>query len=548
MNGATGQSDKTLYVGDIVTMDDENTIAEALVVSGDRIEFVGDLAAARDAAGPEARVVELGDKALLPGFVDGHGHLGLETLFHRHVSLDPPPVGTVESMADLKAALAAGLEQGSLVDRWLLGRNYDDAMLSEARQPTRADLDEVSAEVPIAIGHASGHLGVLNSAALQALGFDENSVDPDGGVIRRREGSREPDGVLEEKAWIENALPRLPRPTPAELIQDLAAAQELYLSYGWTTIQEGATIPALMELLQAGNKAGLLKADVVMFPKEPEAPEQVKDLHPDDGYNGRLRVGGVKVILDGSPQGRTAWLSEPYFRAPNGEPDSYRGYPAYPDEEVDTMVAAAHKQGWQVLAHCNGDAAIQQFIDAARHARADAGRDGTDRDFVIIHSQTAREDQLDAMRDVGLMPSFFVTHVYFWGDWHRDVVLGPERGSRISPTRSALDRGIRFTTHNDTPILPPWPMTLVWAAVVRKTRSGQVLGDDQRISVEQALRAITIDAAYQYGEEAHKGSLEPGKRADLVILSANPYDVDPQELRDLVVRETISRGETVYSG
>jgi predicted amidohydrolase YtcJ len=164
---------------------------------------------------------------------------------------------------------------------------------------------------------------------------------------------------------------------------------------------------------------------------------------------------------------------------------------------------------------------------------------------VIVHAQTARDDQLDRMRALGVIPSFFVLHTYYWGDRHREIFLGPERAERISPTGSALDRGIRFTLHADTPVVPMEPLRIVWSAVNRRTTSGAVLGEEQRIGAWEALRGVTIDAARQHFEDEIKGSLEPGKLADLVILDRSPLD-DPTSLDEIQVLETIVGGRTVY--
>ena len=258
-------------------------------------------------------------------------------------------------------------------------------------------------------------------------------------------------------------------------------------------------------------------------------------------YQNRLRFGGVKMMLDGSPQGKTAYLTHPYHVPPPGQTDDYRGYPTHGDDHVNAMFAAYLGARIPILAHANGDAAADQLINAVARANPTV-----DHRTVMIHAQTAREDQLDQMQALGIIPSFFSAHVFFWGDWHRDSVLGPERGSRISPTRSAWDRQMPFTVHNDSPVVPPDIIRLIWATTNRKTRSDQVLGPDQRLTTFEALSAVTRMAAYQYSEEDSKGTLETGKLADLVILSRNPLTMDPGDLLDLEVDETWSRGERIY--
>lgn len=538
--------EEAVYIGDIITMDAAAPAAEALVTHGAWITFVGGRDAALTRASPHATIVELtGEQALLPGFIDGHGHIGLVVLFERSVDLTPKPVGSISSIGDLQAALGAAISEGPPENSWLIGSNYDDALMDEHRHPTRDDLDAVTTECPVTVVHASGHLAVCNSAALATCGISASTPNPEGGVIRRRPESDEPNGVLEEHAWMELAAPFLPRPIPREGIADLGAAQQKYAAQGFTTVQEGFTDSAAMRLLATANEMGKLFVDVVAYPSWTEANQLLTGKTASTTYDGRMRIGGVKIVLDGSPQGKTAWLSSPYRTPPEGKGTDYAGYPAMDDATATESVTHFHKLGWPVFAHTNGDAACEQFIRAAAAARGDA-RGGDPREFVMIHAQMVREDQLDEMARLGIMPTFFVTHTYYWGDWHRDNVLGPERAARISPLASARRRKIRFSLHNDSPVAPIRSMVLIWSAVNRLTLSGKVLGPEQRVPVEAALQAVTIDAAYQYGEEGTKGSLRAGKLADLVILNRNPLKVDAMELRDIEIIRTVSHGIPIY--
>jgi len=261
-------------------------------------------------------------------------------------------------------------------------------------------------------------------------------------------------------------------------------------------------------------------------------------------YSNHLRVGGAKLNLDGSPQGRTAWMTKPYFKPPPGQKDDYLGYPAMTDEQAIGYVDKAFANGWQILAHVSGDAAIDQFIKAVRAAEKKYGM--ADRRPVAIHAHTARLDQLEAFKELGIMPSFFPMHTFYWGDWHRDTVFGPERGANISPTGWALERGMIFTSHHDAPVAKPDSMRVLDATVNRVTRSGQVLGPQQRVSPLVGLKAQTIWSAYQHFEEKTKGSIEVGKLADFVVLDQNPLTVDPLKIAGIKVLETIKEGATVY--
>ena len=262
-------------------------------------------------------------------------------------------------------------------------------------------------------------------------------------------------------------------------------------------------------------------------------------------YNHNFRIAGVKLSLDGSPQGKTAWLTQPYLVPPEGKDKNYRGYPAIPDEKnVTAYVDTAFANGWQILAHCNGDAAADQYIRAIRKASNRYGNDN--RRSVMIHAQTVRDDQLDSMQVLQIIPSFFSMHTFYWGDWHRDETLGRERAYRISPAVSAYNRGIVFTEHHDAPVTRPDAIRILWCAVNRISRSGDIIGPDQRITPFIALKSITAWAAYQYFEENLKGTLSEGKLADFVILSANPLKVDPINIDGISIMETIKEGKTVY--
>jgi predicted amidohydrolase YtcJ len=259
-------------------------------------------------------------------------------------------------------------------------------------------------------------------------------------------------------------------------------------------------------------------------------------------YEGRLKIGGIKLILDGSPQGKTAYLTEPYYKPPHSELDSYTGYPLIPQLEVSKWVKRYADLNIPIMAHANGDAAADMLIKAVESARI-----GTDHRTVMIHAQTVREDQLDNIKSLGIVPSFFSTHTFYWGDWHRDSVFGLDRASRISPTKSALDRNIPYTVHNDAPVVPPDMIRLLWSTTNRLTRSGKTLGLEQRISTYEALKAMTVNGAYQHFEEKTKGTIEVGKLADLVVLSEDPLHIPAEDILKLKVVATYSHGKQIFS-
>jgi predicted amidohydrolase YtcJ len=537
-----GRAPTTLYLGGpIVTMDADDRVAEALAVADGRIAAVGTAEELRSWAEENgARVVDLAGRTLLPGFIDAHGHYPGAGIYSVHVDLNSPPIGDVRTMAELvrkltdrAAATAAG--------EWIVGWGYDDTLLREKRHPTRRDLDAVSAEHPVALWHVSGHLAVVNSAGLDALGIGANTPNPVGGLIRREAGGLEPDGVLEERA-MDPILPVI-QPSLWDSLRMVFAATELYLQAGVTTAQSGASQSSIMNGLAMMSGLGLIPLRLVLWPLDEAADALLDGSLTVDADGDSLRVGAVKLIADGSIQGYTGYLGRPYHVPPGDDPE-FRGYPRISRDLLAEQVTRYHREGFQVAVHGNGDASIDDILHAfetalAAHPREDARP-------IVIHAQMARDDQLDRMAALGVIPSFFSLHTYYWGDRHRDIFMGPERAARMSPAKSAADRGLRFTIHCDAPVVPMEPLRLVWAAVNRRSTSGAQIGTEERIDVMRALRAVTIDAAYQHFEEREKGSLEPGKLADLVILSGSPLD-DPAQIDSLRVVETIIGGRSVYS-
>ena len=544
--GLPDRADRIYRGGPIVTVDGANRVVEALAVRDGMIAAVGSEAEVLALQGPDTRVVDLAGRALLPGFIDAHGHLSLLARLASAANVASPPVGAVESIDDLEATIRAFIDEREIPPgTWVIASGYDDALLAEHRHPTRYDLDEISTEHPILVLHVSMHLAAANSAALAAADVSAANSDPPGGVFRRVEGTTEPNGVMEESAmWA--VYGRVPPPTDEQLIAAIVDAQRIYASQGFTTVQDGATDAATFRVLLEAQDQGALFLDVTAYAiwSEFDAVREAAR-KPIGGYDGHLVLAGGKIVLDGSPQGKTAWLSEPYYVPPEGQGEDYRGYPALANDEVRAFAKKLHKKGWPLLAHANGDAAAEQWLRTVERIQAKRGR--SDWRPVMIHAQALRRDQLKRVAAVGMIPSFFVSHTYYWGDWHRDSVFGPERAAAISPAASALADGVRFTIHNDAPVVPPYGTFLLWTAVNRVTRSGQVLGPDERLTAEQAIRATTIDAAYQAFEEDRKGSLEVGKLADLIILSANPLEVEPETILEIEVVETIKQGRTVWA-
>lgn len=530
---------KLYYGGDIITMEAESDTVEAILVENGMIQMVGLLDDVLDLMNdPHIEKVHLNGKTLLPGFIDPHSHFSM--------------MGPMSTIADLSECEcfddiiqtlnlymnSKGLDEGDVV----VGFGYDHNFLKEERHPTKDVLNQVSTKSPIFISHASGHMGCANDAALKFAKIDENTPDVEGGRIGRIEGTMEPDGYLEEASMM-TLQSKMFTNQKIDYVQLTQLSQEIYIKNGITTVQDGATSSETIKLLKFLAEQGYLKVDVVAYPQITENPN---DLYENEQYakkyHNRLKINGYKLFLDGSPQGKTAWLTEPY----EGE-ESYRGYPQHNDWQVKQYVLKAINDDVQLLTHCNGDAASDQLLNSYMSALQETDNPNKENlRPVMIHCQTVRYDQLDKMVELGMIPSIFVPHTYYWGDVHLKN-LGQERGKRISPAKSAFDRGLMVNFHQDSPVVKPNMLHTIWCAVNRITRKGVSIGLEERVSVYDALKALTINAAYAYFEEDTKGSIKQGKLADFVILDKNPLKVDKMSIKDIQVLETIKEGETIYN-
>ena len=358
------------------------------------------------------------------------------------------------------------------------------------------------------------------------------------------------DGYLEEAAFLER-LRRAPMPGMEEILAAVERTQQSYASYGITTMQEGMVVPEMIGLLDLIASQSRLKLDLCAYAQYPNAVPLLEGrIPPIEGvigmcgegrasrspYQKHFRYGGWKILLDGSPQARTAWLREPY------EGGTERGKPAMSDAALDQAILAAGEEGVQLLTHCNGDAACLQLIDAME--RCERRIPGIrELRFVMVHAQMLPPEQLRRMKLLGLIPSFFAAHILHFGDAHREN-LG-ERAQRISPLASAVAAGVPFTLHQDSRVIPPDMAETLETAVRRRTSGGAVLGENERISAFEALKAVTVNGAYQYGE-ADKGALFAGARADLVVWEQDPLSVPEAQLHALCVRSCYKDGEAVY--
>ena len=542
---SNNESETKLYLnGDIITMRGNfPEYVDALIVKGKTIHFTGSKEEAMSIAGVNYEIVDLKGNTLLPGFIDDHAHFASFSAQAIGAQILPPPDAGAKDIPSLIEILKKwNTPENRALTGWIFGMGFDDSVLEEKRFPTKHDLDQVSKEFPIMIVHISGHFAVVNSKALELLKINSKTKNPEGGIIRRESGN-EPNGVLEELAAIPYMLKVLNPTSKKAADQFFEAGQEMALSYGYTTAQEGRAMEN-HELLVAASQAGKLKLDVVSYVDYLFVDKFMNSKWNSPNYNNHYRIGGVKLTLDGSPQGRTAWRTLPYLIPPDGAKKGYLGYPAIPkDSSVMAIYEKAFKNNWQIHTHANGDAAMDQMIRTMKPVVEEYGN--KDRRNVLIHGQYIREDQLDSFKDLDVIASLFPLHTFYWGDWHKQII-GDSLGNTISPTRTALNKGLKITIHTDAPVALPNLLRMVGISVDRKSRSGQVIGEKERLTAYEALLAITSWSAYQHFEEHQKGTLEVDKLADMIILDQNPLKVSAAEVKNIKVLETIKEGVVVY--
>jgi predicted amidohydrolase YtcJ len=544
-----GEQDSTqsLYFGGhILTMaTDAPEFVEALLVDGEIIKFAGSLKEALALTTANYTEIDLAGKTLLPGFIDGHAHFSNFASQAIGAQLLPPPDAGAKNIPVIIDLLKKwNTPKNIALNGWIFGTGFDDSVIEEKRFLTKHDLDKVTTEYPIMVTHISGHFAMVNSKGLEKLGISADTPNPDGGIIRREEGSSEPNGVLEELAAIPYMVQALSPTSPEAALYFFEAGQEMALSYGYTTAQEGRAM-SNHEFLTAMAEQDKLKIDVVSYIDYTFVDQYMDSKWYGNDYINNYKIGGIKVTLDGSPQGRTAWRTKPYLVPPFGAAEDYAGYPAIPnDEDLLNIYEKAFKNDWQILTHANGDAAMDQMIRTLTPLTEKYGN--VDRRSVLIHGQYVREDQLDSFKELDIITSLFPLHTFYWGDWHSELI-GETLGQQISPVRTALNKGLKITIHSDAPVARPNLMRVVWTAVSRTSRSGKIIGEGERLTPYEALQAITIWSAYQHFEEDTKGSLELGKLADLVVLDNNPMTVSVDELKDIQVMQTIKSGQVVYT-
>lgn len=540
-------SSKLFFNGDILTMDTSvPEYADAIVEKDGNIVFVGNLNEAKSQF-KNSKEIDLKGKTLLPGFIDPHSHFGMISNSMGQVDLNPPPVGNVSNISDVLESMKSYKAEQNIPDgEWIFGWGYDESQLSEKRHPNNKELDNVLPNNPVYLAHTSGHMGVANSMALSKMGVNSDSKNPEGGSIDRYPNSTEPNGLVQETAMY---------PFVGNMLQILGTkkgeffnqTQDYYAQNGVTTAHDGMISRTDIPFYQTQADSGNFKIDIIALAGYSELDENLNDPSIDwKNYNNGFKVQGTKIVADGSPQGKTAFFTEPFLTPVPGCAESCVGLPSLSQSTLNSIFESAYAKDNQLFIHSNGDATIDMVIEAHEYASTKLNQPlDKDRRTIIIHSQFVRPDQLDTYVKYNMEPSYFTNHAFFWGDVHVEN-LGEERAYFLSPIATSDKLGLKYTNHSDATVTPINPLFTVWSAVNRESRTGQIIGENEKATPYQALKAITIHAAYEFFEEDSKGSLSEGKIADFVILDKNPLKVNPNEIKDIKVVETIKDGVSVY--
>ncbi|MBS9718999.1 amidohydrolase [Pseudohalocynthiibacter aestuariivivens] len=536
---------QTIYFNaTVLTVDDTDNVATTVLTDDGTIVSVGAFDEIERRASEGAQRRDLSRRTLIPAFIDPHGHFPDSGYLGRlRADLSAPPIGNCKTLGDVFSRLS-DLASKTPEGEWVIGSLFEPSALAENRFPTRLELDRVSTKHPIWVIHFTGHAGVGNSRALAARGVTRDTPDFAGGWIGRDSVTGDLNGMLKGMAAMGELGDSEFQVTFERFREAYVAAAREYFEHGVALAQNAWATEELLAYflrIDAENSADI---ECMVLPAghlEPALSDGRLDLPPQNPA-GRIMLGPRKLFGDGSFHIQTACITEPYFKPFNGDP-GFRCPPSITREDMAKKIGHLHCAGFQVHIHSNGDATSDILLDALEDVLEADPRN--DHRHTLIHAQILREDQLDRMARLGVTASFFPAHLYYWGNFHRDITFGPDRVRNMCPTRWAADRGIRFTIHNDAQVTPTRPLHLMWCAVNRTSATGSVLGPEQALTPREALRAHTIDAAWQVFLERERGSIEPGKRADFAILSRNPLN-DPAGLRDIKVEETIVNGKTVY--
>ncbi|MEZ0349455.1 amidohydrolase [Mycobacterium sp. pR1184] len=527
-----------VVTGTILTVDDAKPTAAAVAIADGRIVAVGDRSEVEALIGPATETIDIGDGCAMPGFIEAHGHPLMEAVALSDRIVDIRPV-TLPGPDDVVSAIHREVARRGSTGAYLNG--WDALLQSGLPAPTLAWLDDIAPDGPLVIIHNSGHKAYFNSHAARQGGLTRDTPDPKGAKYGR-DANGDLDGTAEEIAAV---FPLLGGAISADSYPAMLLAECARLNRaGLTTCSEMAFDPNFGPMVAQLHD----RLTVRLRTYEVSNPKMATAATPGQGDD-MVRQVGIKIWVDGSPWIGNIALSFPYLDTEAtrtiGIPPGSCGCANYTPEQLREIVGAYYPLGWQMACHVQGDAGVDTILDVYEEALKRNPRD--DHRLRLEHVGAIRPEQLQRAHDLGVTCSIFVDQIHYWGDVIVDGLFGEERGSRWMPAGSAVATGMRISLHNDPPVTPEEPLRNISVAVTRTAPSGRVLGPEERLTVEQAIRAQTIDAAWQLFADDVVGSLEVGKYADLVVLSADPRTVPPEQIADLDVRATYLAGRQVYS-
>jgi predicted amidohydrolase YtcJ len=532
--------DLILLNGKVITVDSENSIVEAVAIKDGKIVRVGNNKEVKKLAGQKTLIIDLRGKAVLPGFIDTHLHPGLFGINLMEVDCRSPPVKSIADILERIKKRANKLPGGT----WVRGWGYDDTKLIEKRHPTRWDLDKATTDHPVYLRRICGHVGVANSKALELAGISKHTPDPPGGKIERDPKTGEPTGVLRETAQILDIIPPY---SEEEIKEALRLACEKFTQWGLTTVGDAAGsfadkytplyIRAYQDLLAEGKLP--LRVRIMLSGTVPSMLDAVQKIGLKTGWgNDMLKVTGGKLIVDGGIGARTAYVYESYIN----DPENFGILRINPDELKEKIIKM-HEAGLRPCVHAIGDKAIDLVLDAFEEALKK--KPNPDHRMRIEHCSLCTPKQLRRIAKLGIIAASSITFIYHLGDSFKSN-LGKERMKWCYPLKAQKDYGIVTCANSDCPVCSANPMLGIYSAVTRKTLNRDVLDNSECISVMEAIRMYTINAAYAFFDEEIIGSIEPGKLADLVVLSEDILTIPPEEIKNVEVIMTIINGKIVY--
>ncbi|CAH0159441.1 N-substituted formamide deformylase [Peribacillus sp. Bi96] len=522
--------------GEVITVDQKNSVAEAIAINGNRISAVGTNQEIKVLIGEETKVMDLQGKSILPGFIDSHIHLILYGVNQLAVSCK---AGHIESVEDLLNDLK---EKASVIPKgeWIRAWGFNETAVKEKRYPTISELDAISTDHPIMVTRTCSHISVVNRRAMEFAGLDENSENPAGGIIEKDKEGRITGKLIETANML---MADMASYTESELMKAVKIASEHFIASGITSIHEaGAFGPESFRLMQQAIKSKDIRVRIyAMVGSLNNSHEFVNKMVESGVVTGigdeKFKIGPAKLFTDGSSTGPTIATREPYTSDPG-----YSGILYYEEEEIYQILGEAHKNGYQITVHAQGDKAIEMYLNCVEKALQESPR--KDHRHRIEHAGISAPDLQKKMKELGIIPIPNPPFPYEFGDIY--IKHYGNRVNHMYAARDYIDNGIMAAGGSDAPVTDHNPLLGIHVAVNRRSKSGTKIGTGQSISVMEAIKLYTWNGAFASFDEDVKGSIEVGKLADLVVLNDRILKVHPHNIKDLKVESTILNGEILY--